>query len=210
MIMLAGLFSKASYRRSWDLKYDLCCRLKEDEFETSRRLRRYQMEKAELRRSRPHLTCKSPVHFPWYRCETFKPFLTPISSLLQRPILKGDILCIFCQRMSHLLASFVGSKDAEDFCLNLFEAYPEAIITRDNTDAFPFVHLIRNWVEDSYHRMNQHDTSPRRGLIRTIHSSKGKLNSLFRSDSKRTMPEIKLETSPVPSRGVDASGANVL
>ena len=91
-----------------------------------------------------------------------------------------------------LLASFAGSKDAEDFCLNLFEAYPEAIIIRDNTSSpFPFVHSIQNWVEDSYHRMNQSDTKPRKGLIRTIRSSRGKLSSLFGSDSEhdRRVPE---------------------
>jgi hypothetical protein len=99
-----------------------------------------------------------------------------------------------------LLASFLGSKDAEDFCLNLFEAYPEAIIIPDNTGAFPFVHLIKNWVEDSYHRMNQRNTKPRKGLIRTFHSSKGKLNSLFRSDSKydRTTPETNSKRALFP------------
>lgn len=82
-----------------------------------------------------------------------------------------------------LLSTFVRKKGALDFCLNLFEAYPEALIIRDHTGAFPFVYLIQNWVNDAYeYEDDTSSTKPRRqGLVRTLRS-KGKLASLFSSD----------------------------
>lgn len=81
-----------------------------------------------------------------------------------------------------LLSRFVGRTDALDFCLNLFEAFPEAIIIRDNTGAFPFVHLIQNWVTDAYTFGCEENVKPRQGLIRKLRSG-GKLTSLFGSES---------------------------